>query len=355
MAQGKFIQIKDREYSYFAGNDYLGLAVHQEIVRAGVEAMQKYGSNFSASRITTGTHYLHLQLEKQLASFKNSEDAVVFASGYLSNTILLDVLKDRFDAVFYDEWAHASILDGIPKSVQNVFAYRHLDSNHLEQLLKGSRVKKPLIITDGVFALTGEVSPLNEINVPAEKYNALVVIDDAHGTGVLGATGKGTSEHFNLETNPNIFQTETMSKALGGYGGFIASEKNIEDIRDFSSVYRSSTALSPALVASGIASLKIVMEQPELRKKLHKNANYLRKGIVDLGYQTSSINTPILPILFNEEKQAIQLSDFFKKNGIVAPFVKYSSQPDWFIVRATVSAIHSQQQLNHFLEVLKKA
>lgn len=260
---GNYIQIKGRNYSYFGGNNYLGLASHTALKEAAIQAIQKYGINFSASRHTTGTADIHLELEKQLSIFKGKEDSVVFASGYLGNSILLEILKKRYSMVLIDSYAHPSITGGIPGNFRNIHYYRHCDADHLENLIIRHKGGRPLIITDGVFALTGEIAPLDKIYTIAIKHRAIIIVDDAHSTGILGVTGKGTPEHFNIHDNNIIYQTETMSKALGCYGGFISgSSKLTGSIREKSKTYQASTALPPPIVAAGIASLKEICKNP---------------------------------------------------------------------------------------------
>ncbi|MBK7713733.1 MAG: pyridoxal phosphate-dependent aminotransferase family protein [Bacteroidales bacterium] len=183
---GNFVMSEGRKYSYFGGNNYLGLANHPEVKAAAIRAIEKYGVNFSASRRTTGTADLHLELEKKLAAFKGTEDAVVFASGFMGNGILLDTLKLSYSAVLMDRLAHPSIVDSIPRVISLIQYYGHCDTGELEDLLASNKGERPLIITDGVFALTGEIAPLEKIYEIAIKYNAILITDDAHSTGVLG-------------------------------------------------------------------------------------------------------------------------------------------------------------------------
>lgn len=354
-AIGNYITLDDIRYSYFAGNNYLGLANHPEMVKEAIHSLEKYGINFSASRQTTGTSDLHLELEKQLAEFKNQQDAVVFATGYLGNKLLLDSLKDQFTAVFADSMAHPSIIDAIPNDISDTFRYDHCNPADLEILLKKHSQHRPLIITDGVFALTSEIAPLDQIYALAEKYNALVVVDDAHATGVLGKNGRGTPEHFALDGAKNLYQSETMSKALGGYGGFLASGKEVIDkIRCQSVFYGASTALPPPIVAAGCASLKIMKEHPELRDRLMDNAALVRQGVGELDFDTAVGITPIIPLFFKTRQKAKGLSDFLKENRIIAPAVDYPVTVNRFIVRITVSALHTKDQIEELLSVLMK-
>jgi 7-keto-8-aminopelargonate synthetase-like enzyme len=350
-----YIKLDDKTYSYFAGNNYLGLANHPVIIKDVVEAVQKYGINFSASRQTTGTSELHLELEKLLSEFNDQTASVVFASGYMGNRILLHILRNQYSTIFYDELSHPSFMDGIPADVSELFKYNHCNPENLEILLKKNKKFKPLIVTDGLFALTGEIAPLKKIYTLAEQYNALIIVDDAHAVGILGTNGRGSAEHFHLNSAGRIYQSGTMSKAFGAYGGFISSDENtINLIRDNSSLYRASTSLPPPIVAAGCSAIKIIQKQPELRLVLLKNANLIREGVKKLDFLTNSESTPIIPLYFNSEETAIDLSAFLKENNIIIPYLKYPVKMNKFIVRITASAIHTQDQIVNLLEVLKR-
>jgi 7-keto-8-aminopelargonate synthetase-like enzyme len=372
---GNQIKVNDKRYLYFAGNNYLGLANQATLKKDVISCIRKYGLSFSASRGTTGTSELHLELERLLSEFKNKEDSVTFASGYMGNKILLHALQDKFSAIFIDSSAHPSILDGIPSTICKSFFYDHCNEQHLEDLLKTNRQYKPLIITDGVFALTGEIAPLDKIYLIAKKYNAILVVDDAHAkiyliakkynailvvddahaTGILGKNGRGTPQHFQLDDSANIFQTETMSKSLGAYGGFISASVNIiNKIKKKSSVYLGSTALPPPVVAAGIASIKQLKLHPELRVKVLENARYVRNEIRNMNFATTIDNTPIIPIFFNSQENANGLSQYLYENYIIAPCVEYPVKMNKYLVRITVSAIHTKDQIDTLLKLLNK-
>lgn len=352
---GNFIVSNGRRYSYFAGNNYLGLAGHPLIKEAVIRSVEKYGVNFAASRHTTGTADLHLRLESALASFKGKEDAVVFASGYQGNSILLEVLKGRYSTIFIDQSAHASIIAAIPADVVKVMYYDHCDAGHLDYLLEYNRGSSPLVITDGIFALTGEIAPLDQIYEVVRKHDAILVVDDAHATGVLGATGKGTPEHFRLPAEGRIYQTETMSKALGGYGGFIAANHEVTElIREHSATYQASTALPPPIAAAGIASLAILAESPGLRTELLEKAWRIREAVNEMDFRTTHYRTPIVPVIFDSPDKAKELSLFLEENDVIVPFVNYPVRQAMHLVRIAVSVTHTDDQISQLLGLLKQ-
>ncbi|TFH46298.1 MAG: pyridoxal phosphate-dependent aminotransferase family protein [Bacteroidia bacterium] len=352
---GNYIYSNGKKYSYFAGNNYLGLATHPAVKEAVIKAAEKYGVNVSASRHTTGTADIHIDLEKRLSDFKSKEDTVVFASGYQGNSILLDILKGSYSTVLYDRFAHASILAAIPGDIANVVYYDHCDADHLEALLQSEMASSPLVITDGIFALTGEIAPLDKIYPLVKKHRGILVVDDAHSTGILGATGKGTPEYFNLPDEGDIYQTETMSKALGGYGGFISGSRALTDlIRERSATYQASTALPPPIAAAGIAALKIIRDNPGLRDDVLNLAALLRGEIIRLGFQTTHQNTPIIPVILNSEERARGLSLFLEENGVIAPLMNYPVKVKMHQIRITVSANHTTGQAELLIDLLKQ-
>ncbi|MGM0498530.1 MAG: aminotransferase class I/II-fold pyridoxal phosphate-dependent enzyme, partial [Bacteroidota bacterium] len=254
-----------------------------------------------------------------------------------------------------DSMAHPSITDGIPGSISRVNFYDHCNTDHLEDLLKKLKKHRPLIITDGIFALTGEIAPLDEIYMLAQKYNAILVVDDAHASGVLGKNGRGTPEHFNLDGSANLYQSETMSKAFGAYGGFIAAKREIiNEIRLKSTFYGASTALPPPIVAAGCSSVQLVRNHPELREKLKDNIRLVKNGIRQLDCPITDDLTPIIPVVFRDKQTALALSGFLEENRIIAPCIDYPVKMNKFTVRITVSASHTKEQIENLMRVLKK-
>ncbi len=351
---GNYIAFRGRKYSYFAGNNYLGLAGHPLVKEASIRSIEQYGVNFSASRQTTGTAAIHLELERQLCEFKGKQDSAIFASGYLGNKILLQVLRNEYSAVIADASAHPSIRDGMPAGMNRLMYYDHGKTSHLEVLLRRNKRYRPLIITDGLFALTGEIAPLDQIMNLAEKYKAIVIVDDAHATGILGDHGRGTPDYFHLEGAVNLHQTETMSKALGAYGGFISgSEELIRSIRKGSTVYQASTALPPPVVSAACASLKIMRENPGMRLNLLDIAKEVRAGVSGLGFRTTTDDTPIIPVMFRSIDKARALSAFLEANRYIVPCIEYPAKTEMSLVRITVCINHIKEQTGGLLELLK--
>ncbi len=349
-----YIILKNEKYSYFAGNNYLSLAGNPDVIAASARGLQKYGASFSASRLTTGSSEIHLELEKLLAGFKGKEDAVVFASGYMGNSLLLRILQDGYEIVLADSFSHTSITDAVPRNRQLIL-YDHCDTSSLEDRLVRNQDKPALIITDGIFALTGEISPLDKIYGLARKYNALLVADDAHSTGVLGAEGRGTPEYFGLDDAAGIYQTETLSKAFGSYGGFIAGNTRlISSIREGSTFYGASTSLPPPVVAAACSSVNIIRNQPELRERLLKNAELVRAGVKELGFVTNSDPTPIVPLFFDHQESPEAISKYLLQNFIIAPSVNYPVKTGKFVLRITLSSNHDAGQIENLLLKLKK-
>jgi len=335
------------EYIYFAGNNYLDLARRPELIEGAVEAAKKYGTTFGAGRTTTGTSVIHLELEEKLAEFKGTEAAMIFPSGYLGNQIILSGLMKQGDTLLCDELAHPSILEALPRSKYKVVTFRHNDVNDLRNKLESK--SRGLILVNGVDPSVGVLAPLDKIEEAAKGGDFRILVDDAHATGVLGKNGRGTPEHFGLNSD-RIFQTETMSKALGSYGGFIAGrEEFIENLRDVSQTYRGSTPLPPAVVGASIAAVEIATEEPELRDRVRSNAKYLSSKLISLNLNANWYGSAIIKLDIPEELSKKIYSHLLEKR-IMVPYIHYPKLESPGRLRLTVSAGHSERNIDTLVE-----
>lgn len=350
---GATASFNGKEYLYFGGTNYLGFADRIELQQGAVEAVKKYGSSFSASRETSGTGLLHLELERKLAQFKGTENACIYASGYLGNQILLSVLANPGDVVICDEWAHPSILEAIPRTVKEVRFYGHHDLEELAKLVRG--LDRAIIELNGVETGTGEIAPLNEVLDILPEGDFQILVDDCHATGILGEHGRGTPEHYEIRS-PNVYQTETMSKALGSFGGFIAGSKEFCDrIRETATTYIGSTPLPPAVLGACLAAVDLVMRESHLRQRLRDNAEYAASKLTNLGFQASFYGTPILFISNLDESGAKKLHLRLREAGIIVPFVHYPTSDSPGRLRLVVTATHTKEEIDRLCNGLKHA
>ncbi|MDI6735362.1 MAG: 8-amino-7-oxononanoate synthase [bacterium] len=332
-------------------NDYLGLTQHPKVKEKAKEAIERFGCGSGASRLISGTFLLHSELEKKLAEFKKTEAALVFASGYAANLGVISSLAGRGDVIIIDKLNHASIIDGCRLSEADLRVYPHKNMVSLEKILKQTQNKRlRLIITDGVFSMDGDLAPLPEIVNLAKKYKALVMVDDAHGSGVLGKEGRGTVEYFDLEGQIDI-QMGTLSKALGSLGGFIAgSNILIEYLINKARSFIYSTALSPAQVATALASLEIIQTEPQLRLRLLQNVRYLKQGLENSGFDTMGSQTQIIPVFIGETNKTMQASKFLYEHGIFAPAIRPPTVPQGKSrLRLSLMATHTTAHLDRVL------
>lgn len=358
-AHGPKVSINRKTFTNFSSNDYLGLSNHPEIVSAAAAALKKYGFGSGASRLLSGTYPPHLELEERIAKFKNTEAALVFNTGYAANTGIIPVIAGEGSVIFSDQLNHASIVDGVRLSKAEVMVYRHKDLNHLESLLKKSKSKpatRRVVITDTVFSMDGDIAPLRDIAELCKRHGAILMIDDAHGTGVLGKTGRGGPEHFGIKSD-NIIQMGTLSKAAGCYGAFVAGSRQVIDLlvnRARSFIY--STSLPPAVCAAGIKAVQIMEKRSTaLRKKMWDNTKRLQEGFHMLGFDTLGSETPIVPLLAGEVDNALKLGRYLYDNGIFAPAIRPPTVPEGMCrIRFTVTAGHTAEDIDRTLECLKK-
>lgn len=356
------ISINGRVFINFSSNNYLGLSEHPGILKACASALRLYGLGSGASRLLSGSCIPHKKLEERIAVFKNTQSALVFNTGYAANTGIIQALAKSESTVFSDELNHASIVDGIKLSKAKIKIYRHRDVNHLESLLKKSSPSKgrsagqKLIITDTVFSMDGDIAPLKDIVFLSRKFNAMLMIDDAHGTGVLGKTGRGGLEHFGINAG-EIIQMGTLSKAFGCFGGFVAGSGNLVSFlinRARSFIY--STSLPPALAEACIRAIDIVDSSSlGLRKRLWKNRQRLYLGIRNLGYDTLDSETPIIPLFAGGTKTALKIGSYLYRKKIFAPAIRPPAVPEGKCrIRFSVTAAHTDEDIDSVLESLKK-
>lgn len=341
-----------KEYLYFGGTNYLGYANRFELQQGAVEAIRQYGTSCSASRETSGTSVLHLKLEEKLAEFKGVEDVCTYASGYLGNQILLSVLAQPTDVVVCDELVHPSILEAIPHSVREVRFYAHHDIEELRKVLTG--LDRAIIAVNGVETSTGEVAPLEEILEILPDGEFRILVDDCHATGVLGENGRGTPEHYGIISH-KIYQTETMSKALGSFGGFIAGTKELcNRIRKTATTYIGSTPLPPAVLGASLAAVALVMQEPDLRQKLRENTKYAIAKLVGLGFEAIFRGTPIIFISNLDGSSAKALHLQLREADIIVPFVHYPTADSPGRLRLVVTAAHTRDDIDRLCDVCKR-
>lgn len=348
------ILINGIEHINFSSNDYLGLANHPALTEAAKKTLDEYGFGSGASRLLSGGTQLHSALERKIAEFKDTEAALLFNSGYAANISAIPVIAGEGDVIFSDELNHASIIDGCRLSRAKKVIYRHRDVNHLSELIKKENGKKKIVITDTIFSMDGDIAPLKEISDICRQYNAILYIDDAHGTGILG-NSKGALSHFGVKPDSRIIQMGTFSKALGSYGAFIASSKNIiQWLTNTARGFIYSTALPPSIIAASIKALQILQKDTILVKKLWQNRERLFKGIRNLDFDTMSSETPIIPIVVGDTNATIKFSKLLMSRNIYAPAIR---PPTVKVprIRITVTAAHTEDDIDRLLKVLSFA
>jgi len=354
-AQRPRVKVEGRNFLLFSSNNYLGLANHPQLKKDTKKAIDKYGVGAGASRLISGNMILHQKLEKKIAEFKECEEAIIFTSGYTANIGVIPALVRSGDLVIIDKLCHASIIDGCRLSKAKLQVYPHRDVEALEKILKRSDKKaiKRLIITEGIFSLDGDISPLPEILTLAKKYEALILLDDAHATGVLGKEGRGTCEYFNLKDNC-IIQMGTFSKALGSLGGFVGANKSLIDyLRNKARSFIYSTALPPSVIATSLSALEIVKSNPRPRERLWKNVNYLKKKLKELGFNLLNTTSQIIPLIVGDNEKTLRVSESLYQEGILIPAIRTPTVPKGTErLRITLMATHQKRDLDYLISVL---
>jgi len=340
----------------FCANDYLGLSCDERVKEAVHQAVDRYGAGAGAARLISGTSELHTSLEDRLAEFKQKESALVFSAGYLANLGVLTAIAGKKDLILMDKLCHASLIDAAKLSQATLRVFPHKQYQKCEEILSGAHeFRRKILVTDTVFSMDGDLADLPELIKLKHKYQCLLVTDDAHGTGVLGLRGSGAAEDGGLANQIDII-TGTLSKAFGCLGGFAAaSAEMVEYLINFSRPFIFATALPPMLCAAALKGLDILETDPAVRHRLWQNIQKIHQGLVDLGFETGPITSPIFPILFGDEKKALNVSDALLERGFLIPAVRYPTVPKGKArLRLTVSAAHTGKDIQQLLEALKK-
>jgi len=355
-AQGREVIIGGRKVLNFCSNNYLGLADENRLKEAAINAIKSEGLGSGASRLVCGTLSAHTRLEEYLAEFKGAPAALVFNSGYAANLGIISALFGRNDMIFSDRLNHASIIDGIILSQAQFKRYPHKDMTALEAMLTAVPAnRKKVIITDTVFSMDGDIAPLPEIVRLAKRYDAVVMVDEAHALGVLGKTGKGAVEHFGLEGQVDI-QMGTLSKSVGAFGAYVCgSTELIEYLINRSRSFIYTTALPPAIAAAAQKGLAIITAEPQRRQQLVENSKFLLTQIKSLGFDTRESQTPIIPIVVKDSRLALDFSQRLLAGGILVSAIRPPTVPNNTArLRVTVTAEHTQNDLETLLEQLKR-
>lgn len=355
--QGPRVTMGGRDVILMCSNDYLGLANHPLVKQAAIEAVEKWGAGAGASRLVSGNMEPHIMLEERIREFKGAEAALLFNSGYNANMGVITALADRTAEVFSDRLNHASIVDACILSRAKVKRYPNRDIDALEGLLKASKAKKKLIVTDSVFSMDGTIAPLPAIAGLLERYNAMLLVDDAHATGVLGKGGRGSLEHFGIKDHPSIIQMGTLGKALGSFGAFVTAGRGvIELLTSKARPFIYTTALPPAVCAAARKAIDIVEENPGLIRKLWDNTSIVMNGLLEAGLDTMGTRTPIIPVLIGDNHMALEASRTLLENGVFVQAIRPPTVPDGTArLRVTVTAAHSREDLGRALDALRGA
>nr|WP_319537780.1 8-amino-7-oxononanoate synthase [uncultured Methanospirillum sp.] len=340
----------------FASNNYLGLSNHPVICQRASESIATWGTGSGASRLITGNTSLHEELEQKIADFKEQSSSVLFNCGYMANVGGITALSDASTVIYSDSLNHASIIDGARLSKATISVYDHCNMMDLEEKIRTHGKKGGLIVSDGVFSMDGDIAPVPELVEIARKYECALMIDDAHGTGVLGKTGRGVCEHFNLTSGIDLHMG-TLSKALGSEGGFIAGSDLLADIlRNVARPFIFSTALAPPSVAAASAAIDILLEETWRVKTLSENSRYLRDGLISIGLSISGGITPIIPVIVGSNKDTISFSLILEQEGIFSPAIRPPTVPEGSgRIRVTTMATHTREHLDQAISSFERA
>jgi len=346
-----------RDVINLSSNNYLGLTTHPALREAAIRAVRDLGAGSGSVRTIAGTMELHMELERRIAAFKHTEAAVVFQSGFAANAGTVAAILGKEDLILSDELNHASIIDGARLSRAAIKVFPHRDAAALGRLLEETAsVKRRLVITDGVFSMDGDIAPLREIAALAREHGAIMMVDDAHSSGVLGRNGRGTIDHFDLHGQVDI-QVGTLSKAIGVLGGYVCGSKNlIEFLYHRARPFLFSTSHPPAVAAACLAALDVLEREPERIERLWSNTKRFKAGLKRLGFDTGASETPITPILVGEAETAMKFSDLAFERGVFAQGIGFPTVAKGRArLRTIVTATHGEEELDRALEILGDA
>jgi glycine C-acetyltransferase len=338
-----------------SSNNYLGLANHPRLIEAAIKATEKLGVGSGAVRTIAGQMDLHKEFEHKLAKFKNVEACLIFQSGFTANSGTVSCIMGREDVIVSDELNHASIIDGSRLSRAQIKVFPHADMDGLRAVLQEAEGRRTIVVTDGVFSMDGDIAPLDELVKLAKEFGAIVMVDDAHASGVLGRNGRGTVDHYDLHGQVDI-QVGTLSKAIGVLGGYVAGpQKLIDYLVQRARPVLFSTSLTPAVTAAGMAAVDLLIEKPELIEALWNNAEFFREGLSALGFDTGVSATPIIPVIVGDERKAMQLADDLFEGGVFAQGLAFPTVPRGKArVRTIVTAAHNKDDLQFALDTFAK-
>ncbi|MDR1418054.1 MAG: pyridoxal phosphate-dependent aminotransferase family protein [Endomicrobium sp.] len=353
--QGPEITVEGEKRIVVCSNNYLGLANHPKVIEASATAAKRYGTSCTGSRLLNGTNDLHEKVERKFASFVGKENAILFTTGHHSNLGALSCLVSKSEVFITDKLDHASIIDGCRLSFGQMVRFRHNDMNDLERQLIKYKDKGMLIIVDGIFSMEGDIANFPEISKLAKKYRARVFIDEAHSLGVIGANGRGTGEHFNMEADVDILMA-TASKSMASIGGFIASRSEVIDyIKHNARSIIFTASLPPACVGAIDASLDLIQQEPERRVKLMNTAKKMKEAFKSLGFNTNNSESPIIPLTVGADIMAFKMWRMLFDEGVFASPVVTPAVPEGqAIIRTSYMATHTDDHLNFILEKFKK-
>ena len=354
--QGPEVIIDGKKVILLSSNNYLGLASHPEVIKAQAKALEEFGAGACASRLVSGNMSLHEELEERIAAFKGTEEAIVFPTGYMANVGTISAVSGEKDLIVCDKLNHASIIDGARLSSATLRTYPHKNMERLEDILKkATSYRRKIIISDGIFSMDGDIASLPQLIGLAERFDAILMLDDAHATGILGKAGRGTCEHYGIKKGVHI-QMGTFSKAMGNLGGFIAGSKPLVDyIRNKARSFIYSTALPPAILGGSIKAIDIAEKDPGLRERLWANIRKFRSALQELDFNIMGSETQIIPIYVKDAPTTMKVSEFLFKSGIFAPGIRPPTVPKAKCrIRISLMATHTEEHIDNVVGVFRR-